>query len=396
MKGECDVEICNDHTKNLMRIGINALVVGEKKTGIAYYTIELLKELIKYSECTFFIFVQNKDYFDCISKYTNVKFIEMPISKKGILSRLYAEQIKIPKFSDELSLDLIHSTAFTIPVWAKCKNIVTVHDMVYKVYPETLNKNRKWYYNFFFDMCIRKADSTICVSENTRYDVLKYLKVDPKITHTILEGVDAEKFNISNQTTSIIKRFDMLELPDKYILFVGSIEPRKNLITLIEAYKDLVELIEHKLVIVGAKGWKSSDLYEAINKFNLINKVIFTGYIEDELMPMIYSKADIFVFPSLYEGFGLPLLEAMACETPVITSNQSCLPEIVGDAAITVNPIKTKDLSSSIQLLLENKALTEELINKGRDRVRVLNWRTAAIKTMQLYKKTIEEKVDQG
>ena len=180
-------------------------------------------------------------------------------------------------------------------------------------------------------------------------------------------------------------------MPEKYILFVGNIEGKKNLTRLLLAFNELINQnkIEHKLVLVGKKGWKNKSVYKTISKYNLKPYILFTGYVPKKDLPAIYSMSDLFVFPSIYEGFGIPPLEAMACGIPVIVSNQGASPEICGDACLLVNPYDIHEMAKSIEILLNNKELRQNKINLGLERVKQFNWEKTAKETLKIYEEAI-------
>jgi glycosyltransferase involved in cell wall biosynthesis len=366
-----------------MNIGINALIVGEGKSGVGYYSINIIKEITKSSDYYFYIFVQDKSYLQTEISQSNCKVIEVPLARRGKIGRLIAEQLIIPFFQTRYKLDIIHSMAFSIPIFARCINIVTVHDLVYKIYPQTIKQNRRYYYNLLFDLSMKRADKIISVSSNTKKDIIKYLKIESDKIVTILEGVDNERFNSINvgTNTESIKEI----ITKKYILFVGNVEPRKNLATLLKAFSAIHNQLEHDLVIVGARGWKNSDVFDVVEKLNLHDRVIFTGFIKDDLLPILYRKADLFVFPSIYEGFGLPVLEAMASGTPVISSNSSSLPEVVKDAALLFDPLSEQEISECILKIVNNNEISKKFIQKGFRRVDNLSWSDTAEKTIEIY-----------
>jgi glycosyltransferase involved in cell wall biosynthesis len=180
-------------------------------------------------------------------------------------------------------------------------------------------------------------------------------------------------------------------LPDRFILFVGTLEPRKNIIRLLEAYARIKDKLPHKLVIAGTKGWLYQPIFEAVKRLSLRNNVIFLGYVDDGNLPALYNLADLFVYPSIYEGFGLPVLEAMACGIPVITSNVSSLPEVAGDAAVLVDPYNVKELAGAMKHVLTNASLRKQVINKGFQQAKNFSWKKCARETLKVYEEVYDK-----
>jgi glycosyltransferase involved in cell wall biosynthesis len=237
----------------------------------------------------------------------------------------------------------------------------------------------------------RKASKIIAISENTKKDIIDYFGIDEEKIRVIYLGVDRQfSPQPDMDEVGVLSKYN---LPSGYILSVGTLEPRKNLIRLINAYKMVASSGEPvpKLVIVGGQGWGDEELGKVVRESGLIDLVILTGYVPDEDLPALYRNTTVFVYPSLYEGFGLPPLEAMACGTPVITSNVSSLPEVVGDAAILIDPYNTTEIAQAIASVLKDKELRERLRMNGLARSNLFSWDKTARETLKLYQEVIEE-----
>ena len=237
-------------------------------------------------------------------------------------------------------------------------------------------------YNSLTEGKIKKSDKIITVSETTKNDIIKRFKVPEdkiSIIHLGLSTVFRRTIN-----TDILLKYGITK---KYILFVGNIEPKKNLVRLLKAYYEVVctKNITHQLVIAGKKAWKYKEVFRTVHSLKLQNKVIFTGYFPEKDLPALYSMADLFVFPSIYEGFGIPPLEAMACEIPVLASNTGALPEITGGNCLMVDPYNVNDIANGIHHLLTNENLRREYIVKGKKWVKQFTWERAARMTMKIY-----------
>ncbi len=245
--------------------------------------------------------------------------------------------------------------------------------------------------SFLFGMRVGNADRILAVSHSTKNDLLKYVKCDPDLISVTPLGVDHEFKPVVDQSIleSVKQKYN---LPGEFILFVGLIEPRKNIGLLIEAFAQVIQNLNIKshLVIAGRWGWESKSILELVKQLNLEDKVHFPGYIAQDDLPALYSLAKLFVYPSLYEGFGLPVLEAMACGTPVITTNTSSMPEFVGDSGILVQPGNLDVLVLAMQDLLDNPDLRNALKIKSIKQSSMFSWAKTAESTINAYRKVLE------
>lgn len=270
------------------------------------------------------------------------------------------------------------------------KVIATVHDFSFLVHPESHPKERIKYIKKNFYKEVSKCDHIITGSSYTKQEIIKYLNFQEKDVTVIYHGVDHERYKqYSKRELQVTKK--KFNLPKTFLLFVGSIEPRKNLITLLKAFNQLEISIQknYPLILVGAKGWNNQEILDEINKSKYIR---YLGYIEDEELPHIYNLATIFIYPSLYEGFGLPPLEASACGTPSIVSNTTSMPEVCLKTVLYINPTNPIDIKDKIQLLIENKILQKELSLKAIKRAKEFTWDKAAHKHMEVFNILMNQK----
>jgi glycosyltransferase involved in cell wall biosynthesis len=282
-------------------------------------------------------------------------------------------------------VDLLHSTDHLLPPLRRVRTVFTVHDLIFLFFPEYHLPLNRWYLTLMMPRFIRRADAVITVSECSRRDLVRLYCLDQARIHVIYEGID-DRFRPVEDPEVLATVRRRYGLPDGFILYVGTIEPRKNLTTLLEAYQTLKgQGLESKLVIVGKKGWLYQDFFRRLRDLGLKGQVIFPGYVPDDDLPAIYSAAQVFAFPSLYEGFGLPVLEAMACGTPVVCSNTSSLPEVAGQAALTIDPRRPQELAQALQRVLEDAALRAELKGKGLAQAARFSWERAARETLRVY-----------
>ncbi|MEW6231871.1 MAG: glycosyltransferase family 1 protein [Chloroflexota bacterium] len=282
-------------------------------------------------------------------------------------------------------VDLLHSTDHLLPPLRRVRTVFTVHDLVFLFFPEYHLPLNRWYLTLMMPRFIRRADAVITVSECSRRDLVRLYRLDQARIHVIYEGIDDHFRPVEDrEVLAAVRR--QYGLPDGFILYVGTIEPRKNLTTLLKAYQTLKgQGLESKLVIVGKKGWLYQDFFRRLRELGLEGQVIFPGYVPDDDLPAIYSAAQVFAFPSLYEGFGLPPLEAMACGAPVVCSNTSSLPEVVGDAAILVNPRDVGEIVAAIERVIADSTLRDAMRAKGIAQAAKFSWERAARETLEVY-----------
>ena len=278
--------------------------------------------------------------------------------------------------------------AFVAPLFSPCPSVITIYDLSFLRFPQAFKPFNRRYLAAFTGLAARKARRIIAISESTRQDVIELLHIPPEKVRTIC-GVDSA-FN-PRPRQEILDFRRQKELPDDFILFLGTLEPRKNISTLLQAYARWQQFDPQAppLFVAGAKGWYYQEAFAEVERFGLENAVIFPGYIPPQELPLWYNAAKIFVYPSLYEGFGLPVLEAMACGTPVVTSRASSLPEVAGDAAILVDPLQVEALTSAMKDLWYNEGECQRLAAAGLKRAGQFNWEQTASQTLAVYREAL-------
>ena len=445
-----------------MLIGIDiSRAFIKDRTGTENYSYELIKAMLKLPEAgkhKFRLYVRKSEGSELalwdrsdVSSELEVrnpktsKVVEIGWSKLWTQGGLALECLRKPP-------DVLFVPAHTLPVIrrSKMKTVVTIHGLEYEYLPEYYDWRKRWYLNKSTEYAVKKADKLIAVSNWTKSQLVDRLGADKKKIEVIYEGV-GDRFketiplkvepSLANARVNIPqmpgfrKRFNFTRqvrykygLPKEYILFVGTIQPRKNLVRLVEAFSRVVKLstkvepslanarvnipqmpgfrkgfnldlartdpmrktvMDFQLVIAGKKGWMTDEIYEAPKKYGVENKVKFIGRVADEDLAEVYKGASLFVWPSLMEGFGLPVLEAMQMGIPVITSNRGALPEVVGNAGLLIDPENVSQLSKAIDLVLKNKELREGLREKGYKQVKKFSWQKAAKQTLSVLLKTI-------
>ncbi|MFM8394069.1 MAG: glycosyltransferase family 4 protein, partial [Acidobacteriota bacterium] len=266
-----------------------------------------------------------------------------------------------------------------------CPTVVTVHDLSLFRRSQTHEDDNVRRGKRRIPLMIRRASKIIAPSEWTRGEIIEHFGVEPERVRVIPEGARREMRPLSDEEAAGVLRKHGIDR--SYLLYVGTIEPRKNLPTLLRAYDELLRSTPHRpqLVLCGGNGWKFDEVYQLVDELRLKEMVRFLGYVPDEDLPALYSAAECFLYPSVYEGFGLPPLEAMACGTPVITSNSSSLPEVVGEGGLMHAPEDYRSLTSGIARVLGENGLRDQLCEAGRQRSVLFSWDRAARETQALY-----------
>lgn len=265
---------------------------------------------------------------------------------------------------------------FIVPPGVKGKRIAVIHDMAYMSCPETVRRKTRRMLEASMKNSCKRVDKIITISEFSKSEILKYLPVEPDKIEVVPWGVDFNVYHDQYPADKIEHAGRKYCARDEYILYLGTIEPRKNLERLIRAYAMLYDKDKNipALVLAGQKGWYYDEIFGSVKELHLEEKVKFLGYVPEEDVPLLLCGAKMFVFPSLYEGFGLPPLEAMACGTPVVTSNAASLPEFTKDVAMLVDPLDIASIAEGMDVVLQDDQLRKELIEKGLERSREYTW----------------------
>lgn len=364
-----------------MRIGINGRFLVAKRTGVQRAAYNLLRTLIRLDrENEYYIFTGEQQISNPDWRFANVHVVTSPIREGESFKNHFWEQFTLPKLAKKYKVDLLHSPANMAPLFFKGKSVVHIHDLCFVVNPQWYSFSFHTLYNFVIPRLARRATRVITNSNNSRNDLLQFCDVPAESVSLIYWAVD----DMFTQHQS--KRSPVAIEHNDYILYVGSLEPRKNIRSLVEAYEKLRErqpALKTKLVLIGGESPLFGEV--RLNAKNYKDDVIFKGFVRDEELVEYYRSARIVVYPSLYEGFGLPPLEAMASGTPVVTSNTSSIPEVVGTAALMVNPYDTEQLASTMELVLSDENLRQTMIREGLKQVKKFNWYRVARNTLAVY-----------
>ena len=303
------------------------------------------------------------------------------------MARIAWEQLVLPRLLDADRVSLLHGPVNAVPLVWRGKSIVTILDLAFLAMPSAFNRANRAYLIWMVHLAARRADRVITISESTRQDVIRLLHVDPQRVVRVHLGVDARLRPIDDQRALAAFR-SLHGLPDGYILYLGTIEPRKNLVRLIDAYAELRRrgVTTWPLVLAGGRGWGDDPIFQRAEQTGLGESIRFVGFVRDDEMPLWYNAASLFVYPSEYEGFGLPPLEALACGTPVVASNSSSLPEVLGEAAVLVDPTATSAIVEGMQRLIEEESLRARLSSAGPPQAKAFTWQRMAGETLAVYR----------
>ena len=366
-----------------MKIVINALGPSKVKAGIGNYLSNLINKLSivdKKNKYIIFASSENKIFYKTQNK--NFFIIDIGFWGRNNLLRIFWEQLILPVKLLEHKADILFSPGFVCPLIKAVKYITVIHDMTFFSHPQVHTFFKKLYFPFMIKRSVKRSEKIIAISYNTKKEIIKYIKIPPeKIVVTHLSANKFSKSNIKDEKKFLSEKYN---IKSEYLLFVGMIEPRKNLDLIIEAFKKFSDKTI-KLVIVGKKGWMVDDLFEKIKLKNLDEQIIFTGFVPDNELEIFYKTAKVFLYPSLYEGFGIPVLEAMTTGCPVITSNISSLPEVAGDAAILIDPENSEELSDAVNKLINDVKIREELVKKGFENTKKFSWKKTAKQTLLVF-----------
>lgn len=376
-----------------MRIAINTLALYNIKVGMGRYIVELVNRVPKNdleNHYILYISQENEKYFDVYA--SNVTIKEVPRIFTFPFLKIIWEQLVLPFSLVKNKVNVYHATGFVLPLWKpkRIKYIVTIADMTFFTHAQYHIWFKNCYFRALIPTSLKRADKIIAISENTKADIVALTKTNPEKIVTTHLAADPYFVPESKEKCAIVLAKYNLQQP--YILFVGMLEPRKNIFGIIEAFSMLKDKKNHILVIVGKKGWMYEEIFELVKREKLTNEVIFTGYVPDQDLPALYTAATCFLYPSFYEGFGIPIIEAMACGCPVITSNTSSLKEIAGNAAILVEPSDTSAIKKAIGEIVTNAKKRNELSIKGKRQAKKFSWQKMAEDTKELYNVVLQMK----
>lgn len=374
-------------------VGIDYTPAYEQGGGIGRYVRELVTALSRLdTDTTYRLFVAGA-LAGSLPPPPSANFVWKTVPFKPVwLARLW-HRARVPLPVELLTgaLDLFHATDFVLPpVRAATRTLLTVHDLSFVRVPQAASPRLKAYLDAVVPRSVRRADHILADSQATKEDLVALYDTPPNKVTVLLSGVD-KRFQPVQDAARLAQVRARYHLPEKpFILSVGTVQPRKNYVRLIQSLARLrAAHLDVALVIAGGRGWLDDPIYAAIRDCGLEDDVFLIGFADDADLPALYTSAICFAFPSLYEGFGLPVLEAMACGTPAVTSTVSSLPEVAGDAALMVEPDDLEAITDSLRRLIEDEALRQTLIARGFDRARRFTWEQSAANLIAVYRQLL-------
>lgn len=360
-----------------MKIGVMLRHLGSPG-GIGVYTVNVLNALLRVDRENQYVLLYNSpEHLGRFSEFPNV--VEKVLSAPNYI---WWDQITVPRYARSEGLDLIYNPKLSVPMFSRCKTALVMHGAEQFAVPWAF----KWYDRVYFSLANRlyckKANAIFAMTSIGAKDIARYMGADPGKVFVVPEAYSPHCQVIERSKAQGVK--DKYSLPDNFIFFIGGVNPIKNLGNILRAYEKIQRSFPHQLVVAGFKRWQYSQDLQLVNKLGIEDKVRFVDFIDDEEVPAFYNLADLLVFPSLYEGFGMPVLEAMACGCPVVTTNTGCSPEVAGGAAVLVNPYDPDEIAQGMQRVLTDEALRESLVRKGLERAKDFSWDRCAKETLDV------------
>lgn len=368
-----------------MRIGIDGFPLIKAKTGVGHYTLELAKALAALRPGDSFELVSPypfpKQIQDEVDAVPNLRTVSMKMN--GLNRRWWA--VGAPRYVRKQKLDLFHGTNYEVPLWHRRRNVITVHDLSILTHPETHDPRIARRTRRRLPIMLRAASRIITPTEAVKRELAMRFGIAPARITVTHEAPRKDFFPVEEDEATSVRR--RLEIEDDFILFVGTIEPRKNLKTLLSAFARILKQtqLRPQLVIAGGEGWLTQEFRDAAAATDFRDRLRLTGYLNDEDLRALYSSCKVFVYPSLYEGFGLPPLEAMACGAPVIASRIAAHEETINDKALLVDPLDVAGLSRAIVELFEDESARKRLAVNGKQHAANFSWQKTAELTWEVY-----------
>jgi glycosyltransferase involved in cell wall biosynthesis len=378
-----------------MKIGVMLRTIDDKK-GIGIYTQNLMDHLLALDKKNeYVLFYYNPEFLGRYARYEHVreKLVKAPLSSlrfrefsfPDAASRFIWDQVKIPIEVKREGVNLLFNPADSVPLFTKCQTIMVLHGSDWYVNPRMYKLLDRIYIRIMMPLYCKKASLLISNSELSKRDFVSILRVSEEKIKTIYFGVNPRFRPIEDDDFFLKKAREKYHLPEKYILYVGRIYPGKNFGNLLHAFSKIHTSLPQKIVVAGHPRWDYQSVYASIEKLGLQEKVLFTGWVPQEDLVAFYNLADLFIFPSFYEAFGIPLLEAMACGCPAVASQTGALPEIAGGAAFLVNPYSPDEIAEAIRTVLIEGNLRKEHIEKGLQRAKAFSWEKCARETLAVF-----------
>jgi glycosyltransferase involved in cell wall biosynthesis len=372
-----------------VRIGIDARRLHD--FGIGTYIRNLLRHLARLDRDTEFVVLAHPSDCDSLTSLgRNFRIVPESAANYSV-----AEQVRIPLTLLRERVTLFHAPHYVLPPLVTCRSVVTIHDCIHLMFPQYLPSRLAFTYaRKSIELAARRATRVMTVSESSKRDILRFVDIPADKIDVIYNAYD-ERFGVEPREEEVIRVRERYQLHDEFVLYAGNVKPHKNLERLIEAFNLVRQRgLDHlKLVLIGDEISKYARLRRAVHSHQLHKYVRFLGYLPEETLAVMYRLAGVFVFPSLYEGFGLPPLEAMASGTPVVTSNVSSLPEVAGDAAVLVDPYRPEAIADGIQRVLCDESLRRDLRAKGLARAHQFSWEASVQRVREIYNEATQTSI---
>jgi len=364
-----------------MRIGVDISAIQSTKSGVDWYThrvIEEMMDLLAPDEQLYLFSNRETGFEEHAASRRNVTVV-----RNGFKYQEPWRQFILPRLLRRYKIDVCFFTNFVLSIAAACPMVLTIHDLSVWLYPRTHSLRNVVWARTLVPISTRRSRRIIADSNNTKLDIVRLIKAPAsKVSVIHLGATDECNPEPQPEDEEAIQHYGIIK---PYILFVGTLEPRKNLNTLIKSFDKVAKARpDVHLVLAGRRGWLAQAIFDELERRDLLGRVRITGYVREEYLPALYRQAAVFVYPSLYEGFGLPPLEAMASGTPVIVSRSSSLPEVVGDAGLYVNPLDTNELAEAMDSIFGDPQLAADLRRKGLERAAQFSWKKAAAETLEI------------
>ncbi|MEA3150798.1 MAG: hypothetical protein QOD56_1737 [Gammaproteobacteria bacterium] len=364
-----------------MRIGIMLRHYEQQEGGVKVYTKKLLPLLLSMgSQHQYVLIYQNPKLIGTYAAYPNVE--EVSVELPGTV---LWDQIGVPWVTRNKQLDLIFNPKFTVPFLGRPKRVFVLHGSDWFVIPGHFRLYDQWYFKNAVPLYCRRADAFIAVSHAVKNDVVEHVGVAPEKVAPIHNGFDPSLFRPEHDPERLRAIREKYKLPEKFILWVGQIESRKNVSRMLRAFAQVKDEIPHALVIAGEQRFTTNEELKAIGELGIADRVLFPGWILHTDLPAVYALADLFLFPSLYEGFGIPLIEAMACGCPIVTADTCAPPEVCDGAAVLVDPLRVEDIARGIRTAVFDQALRAKMVARGLERAKDFSWEKCAAQVLALF-----------
>lgn len=393
-----------------MKVSLDITPVDSRPSGVGLYVCNLVAGLTTLNSCVDLQLIlhdqlnprnlingqtREESLPTILRHYSQRNSIPIPVKLSNFLIKYWPKILASYLGVAHGGFDISHRTNYTVLPFSKSRNIITIYDLSFIKYPQYVHPQVEKSYTGRLQECLKWADAVITISESSKCDIAQYLDISlDRIFVTPL----ANRYRTFSPTENIKapKILDIeklgVDVSKPYLLFVSTIEPRKNIKSIIQAFNYLKQKqeIEHQLILIGQKGWRYEPIFEEINASPWRDEIHHLNYVSDELLEMFYRQADVFVYPSHYEGFGLPVLEAMAFGVPVVSASTSSIPEVAGDAALLVNPDDFMELAEAILRVISDRPLRQSLIERGKQQAKLFSWEKTAERTLDIYKKVLE------